>query len=240
MRRSPRILLLLALLASFALAPRDAQAENEKAEGALAWGLLATEASMAGVFALSFKVKGWPSDGPAFMVNMAPLVIGPGVAFGAYAGDFDPRPAYALHGAAAMGLDLFLVGMLIDGMNEDDGRAIGTNAWILGLLGAGAGAWVGATQVDNADEGAVFYGAPIGGFAVGGIVGMATSLLSGNTNDLFEYAVYGATGGMTLGVAGSLYFALSDAKGTRGTELLSAPKLTTDTKRFMMSFGGSF
>lgn len=239
MQRPPHILLLF-LVASLALAPQNAQAENEKSESALAWGLLATEASMAGVFSLAFNVKDWPSEGPAFMVNLAPLIIGPGAAYGAYTGVLDPRPAYALHGAATIGLNLFLVGTLIDGRNQEDGRAVGAGAWILGLLGTGAGAWIGATEVDNPREGVLFFGAPVSGFAAGGILGIATSLLAGNTDDLFKYAVYGATAGMTVGVAGSVYFAYSDPKGPRGTETISVPRLTTDSQRFMMSFGGSF
>lgn len=246
MRPTKALLPLLALLfGSLAYAPTTAHAENEKAESAAAWGLLATEASMAGIFALNFNVKDWPSEGPAFMVNMVPMLIGPGVAWGAYAGEFNPRPAYAIQGAASLGVDLFLVGMLLDGLGEEDTAVVGMNAWALGGIGAAAGAWIGATEVDQIEEGVVFYGAPIAGFGAGGLLGMATSLISGNLNDISEYALYGATAGMTIGVAASVIVAYAGASdeaepGASSSNLTKMPAVTGDSKKFMMSFGGSF
>jgi len=240
---SPRGTVAVALLVlGLGAAPGRAHAEKST-EGALAWGLLTTEASTAGVFALNFGVRGWPNHGPALALNFAPMVLGPGAGFGAYYAELDPRPAYAIHGAGAMGFDLFLVGGLIDGRADKDGFRVGTAAWTLGAAGAAFGAWIGASEIDNADEGAAFYAAPAGGFVVGGlIIGGISALVTHDSDKAMRGFIMGAAIGLALGLGGSTVYAFLDRSGTRGDSASArvAPGFSAADQKIVLSLGGAF
>jgi len=227
------------LAVSLGAAPSRARADSEQV---LAWGLLATEASTAGVFTLNFGVRGWPNKGPALALNFAPMVIGPGVGAAAHFADLDPRPAYAIHGAGAMGFDLFLVGGLFDGRNDRDGFRVGPAAWTLGTVGTAFGAWIGATEIDNADEGAAFYAAPIGGFVVGGfVIGGMSALISRNNDKAMRGFIMGAAIGLSLGLAGSTVYAFLDESGTRDEpSKRTAPRVGFARVTNLLSLAGSF
>jgi hypothetical protein len=221
-------------------APSRARADSE---GALAWGFLAGEASTAGVFALNFGVRGWPNKGPALALNFTPMVLGPGIGAAAHYGGLDPRPAYAIHGAGAMGFDLFLVGGLIDGRSDRDGFRVGTAAWTLGAVGAGFGAWIGASEIDNADEGAAFYVAPIGGFVAGGLViGGISALVTRDSNKAMRGFIMGAAIGLSAGLAGSTVFAFMDRSGTRDEKSSARTVLhpSAETVTNLLSVSGAF
>jgi len=234
-----RILLLVSLLTvAVLLGSASDRAHAEPKDGALAWGLLSTELSTAGIFALNFGVKGWPNKGPALALNMSPIVIGIGAGVAAHYADIDARPAYAIHGATALGFDMFLLGMLIDGRNESDGLKVGTAAWTLGTLGMAAGGWIGATQVDSGgDEALVFFVAPMGGFLVGGFVGTIVGLFK-RGQPAFKGAVVGATTGLAIGLAASIVYAIThDGDDQQGT-----PRLTERSRamRPLFSWAGMF
>lgn len=230
--------LVLTVTLSHLATARPARASEE---GALAYGFLAGELSMAGVFALNFGVDGWPNEGPAFALNFAPMVIGPGAGLAAHFLDLDPRPAYAMHGATVVGFDLFMMGLLIDGRGEQDGIRVGPTAWTLGAVGAAAGAVLGATQIGDKTEGSAFYAAPLAGFAGGGIViGGLAALATKDSNKAFQRVVMGATGGLTLGIVGSLIFATSDGKEPRRSPRKSHPAVTATPETVMFSYGGIF
>ena len=219
--------------------PSSAHAD---ADGAVAWGILAAEINTAGVFALNFGVKGWPNSGPALILNMTPMVVGPGAAYAAHKAGLNPEPALAIHGASLVGFDLMLVGMLIDGRNERDGLRLGPTAWTLGALGAAAGGYAGATQFEG-DAGRVFLIAPIGGFVVGGIVGMVGTLIATlDGTKAFKGAVIGAASGITLGVAASLIYALAYQDDDEQAAAAGAPATQRDKRDapIMFSFGGAF
>ncbi len=235
-----RTLFAAALAIGLVATPGRAEAD---AETGLAWGLLTTEASTAGVFALNFGVRGWPSHGPALALNFAPMLLGPGAGIGAHYAGLDPRPAYAIHGAGAMGFDLFLVGALIDGRADKDGLRVGTAAWTLGAAGAAFGAWVGASEIDNADEGAAFYAAPIGGFVVGGfVIGGIAALVTHDSDKALRGFALGAAIGLGLGLGGSTIYAFLDRSGTRDEESNArlAPGSSASNAPVLFSFGGSF
>ncbi|MCP4447181.1 MAG: hypothetical protein GY811_17805 [Myxococcales bacterium] len=130
---SPLRLLLFVVPAALLAAPSQAMADDDSG---LAWGTLAGEASIAGVLALNFLVDDWPTDGPAFALNFAPMVLIPAAGDPAHLTGLDPRPAYAMHGASMVGLNLFMVGSMIDGRNAKDGLRAGPVAVTLGAIGA--------------------------------------------------------------------------------------------------------
>ncbi|MBE7450988.1 MAG: hypothetical protein HS111_19475 [Kofleriaceae bacterium] len=105
--------------------------------GALIWGGTALELSTLGVFALNFGTDLVPNHGPGMIINFTPMVIAPAVGYGAR--NADPALPLAIHGAGWMGVDLFLLGTLIDGRGERDRMRVGAVAWTLGAVGAVAG-----------------------------------------------------------------------------------------------------
>lgn len=229
------------LLASLALAsllvPSAAAADDDR-YAPLAYGVTFGELATAGVFALNFGTK-FPNQGPALAVNFTPILIGPGAGLGAHFLDLDPRPALALHGGAWLGLDLFLVGALIDGRDEAFGLRAGPVAWSLGALGALAGGVLGATQIDDGDEAAWFLAAPGVGFLAGGLVlGGILVLASGLDGDQApgRFALGAATGlGLGLGVATVMATRKESAPSLR-----AQPLVDPVNDRFFVSFGGSF
>ena len=115
----PRLLPAVTAVAVCAATVAPVAADTEpRLDRGLAWGGLTLEASMAGVFAINFGTRLVPNHGPGLLFNFTPMVLAPGV--GWLMRDVDADPAYALHGAAWAGFDLFLLGALIDGRHDRD------------------------------------------------------------------------------------------------------------------------
>lgn len=209
-----------------------------KHESAIVWGGTALELSMAGVFVLNFGTDLVPNHGPGMIINFTPMVIGPAVGYGAR--HADPTPALAIHGASWLGLDMFLLGTLIDGRADRHRMKVGTAALTLGAVGALAGGYLGATRIDPGDETSLFMGAPPLGFAAGGIfLGGLYVLIGGIDGDKApsQFAT-GAVAGLTLGLGASLVYGMKDRRDP-GTATL-APRIEPGRDRILVSFGGSF
>jgi hypothetical protein len=234
----PRLLTIAVLLLS---SVSTAAAErSEKTENALVWGGTALELSMAGVFALNFGTKLVPNHGPGMIINFTPMVIGPAVGFGAR--HTDPTPALAIHGASWVGLNLFMLGTLIDGRDDRHRMKIGPAAITLGAAGALAGGYLGAARVDRGDETSVFMLAPAAGFAAGGIaIGGMLVLIGGIDGDKApsQFAT-GAVAGLTIGLAAATYVALRSDNTTDSTLALPTPTISPSHERILVSLGGSF
>lgn len=242
MPRASRVPASLALVAAVVVAaPSSAIADTEtRTERGLAWGGLTLEASMAGVFAINFGTRLVPNHGPGLLFNFTPMVLAPGI--GWLMRDVDADPAYAVHGAAWVGFDLFLLGTLIDGRHERDRMKVGKTAWTLGALGAVAGGVLGATRLDDRDEGLRWMVAPPAGFIAGGI-GLGTLLvfIGGLDGDkaLSQWTT-GAAVGLAAGLGFGTYYALRSQDGDAAPRVSTTPSVDPGGRRFMMSFGGRF
>ncbi len=233
-------------LGAFAIAASPAAAApSEKAENALVWGGTALELSTAAVFYLNFGTDLVPNHGPGMIVNFTPMVIAPAVGYGLR--HADPRPALAVHGAGWLGLDLFLLGTLIDGRHDRHRMKVGPAALTLGAAGALAGGFLGATRVGRGDETAVFMGAPplgfvAGGFVLGGILVLAGGLDGDKASSQFAT---GAVAGLSLGLGAATYLALRDRDGgpsssSSTTLTLPTPRVAPSREQIVVSIGGAF
>ncbi len=198
-------LLALAALGSPARAERVRHAHEPRA--AMAWGVTTGELATAGIFYLNFGTSTIPSGGPGFAFNFTPMVLAPGVAY--LARNADPRPALAIHGAGWLGLDLFLIGTLIDGRAETHRMKVGPVA--LGLAGAGAlvGGYYAWTHVDTRRDAGFALLAPGAGFAAGGLFLGGLYVLAGGLDGdkaSSQFAT-GAVAGLSIGLAVATYVA---------------------------------
>lgn len=233
---------LLACIACLAAAPAPAAADEPST--AAVHGTLALEATMFGVAALNFGTGLIPNHGPGLMLNMAPLVLGPLAAYGAYKADLDPTPALAIHGAGWLGLDLFMLGALLDGRDESWGLRAGPMAWTLGALGAIAGGVLGATAVDDSDEAIAWMAAPPAGFVAGGLVLGGILVLAGGVDghDAPGQLTTGALIGTTIGLGVAGVLAYREAGGTEPSSAVArlGTRIDPSPGRVMFSFGGAF
>jgi hypothetical protein len=232
---------LAALALSTLLAARTAYADEPYAPAA--YGAVALEYGMFGVFYGNFN-NVWSSKGPALALNFTPMVLGPGAAIAAHYGNFDHRPAHALHGAGWFGVEGFLIGALIDGRAKEWGLKAGPWAWTLGAIGAVGGGVLGATVVDGKSESAVFLGAAPVGFAAGGLfLGGLLVLIGQIDGDAApgQFAT-GALVGVTLGLGVSTFLAVrgvDDTAPSRVRPAITGPALSDDDVR-IFSFGGAW
>lgn len=243
----PRLVLPAAAAAvTFSLLPaRPAVADTPSSSGpnaALAWGVAAGELSTAAVFYLNFGTDLVPNHGPGMIVNFAPMLIAPAVGWGAR--HADPAPAFAVHGAGWLGLDLFMLGSLIDGRGERDRMKVGTAALTLGALGAIGGGILGATQIGDDDEAAPFLAGPPLGFVAGGVVLGGLLVLAGGIDGdkaPSQFAT-GAIAGLTIGLGVASYAAFRGGLGGDGKDATSrvTPAVQPGPRRFVVSFGGAF
>lgn len=237
----PRLLPAVTAVAVCAATVAPVAADTEpRLDRGLAWGGLTLEASMAGVFAINFGTRLVPNHGPGLLFNFTPMVLAPGV--GWLMRDVDADPAYALHGAAWAGFDLFLLGALIDGRHDRDRMRVGKTAWTLGALGALAGGVLGATRLDDTDESIRWMVAPPAGFVAGGI-GLGTLLvfIGGLDGDkaLSQWTT-GAAVGLAAGLGFGTYYALRANDDSPATRVTATPALDPHGRRFLLSFGGRF
>lgn len=241
----PRLVATVAATVAVSAATVTGTAAPARADtrGAMIWGGTALELSTLGVFALNFGTDLVPNHGPGMIINFTPMVIAPAVGYGAR--NADPALPLAIHGAGWMGVDLFLLGTLIDGRGERDRMRVGAVAWTLGAVGAVAGGVL-STRVDPGTETTAFMAAPPAGFAAGGLVLGGILVLAGGLDGdkaVSQFAT-GATIGLTLGLGAATYLALRDDGGDGGalahTARLPAPRLEPGRDRFVVSVGGSF
>lgn len=223
------------------LAARPARADEPYAPAG--YGVVALEYGMFGVFYANFN-NWWPSKGPALALNFTPMVLGAGAAVGAHYGDFDHRPALALHGAGWFGVEGFLIGALIDGRDKGWSLRAGRWAWTLGAIGAVGGGVIGATAVDGKSENALFLGAAPVGFAAGGLFLGGLLVLIGQIDgdDAPGQFATGALVGMTLGLGVSTFLAyrgFDDTSPSRVRPTVTGPALS-DGDATIFSFGGAW
>lgn len=243
-RLMPRLTSLAAAVTLVAAATADpaAAAPSETTENALVWGGTALELSTAAVFLLNFGTDLVPNHGPGLAVNFTPMLIAPAVGFGAR--HTDPTPALAVHGASWVGLDLFLLGTLIDGRHERDRMKVGTAALTLGAAGALAGGYLGARRVDRGDETTAFMAAPPAGFVAGGLVLGGIYVLAGGLDGdkAPSQLATGAVAGLSIGLGVATYLALREDGAAAGAtaRTLPTPRLEPSRERIVFSVGGAF
>jgi len=186
---------------ALALAPTAATAEPGVDDG-LVWGMTGLQISAAVAVGVRLTHDGdWGTLGNV-VYGVAPFAVGVASGFGSHAVGLPARAGYAVHGAGWLGLDLALVGALIDG--DGGGRydrlRIGPATWTLGAVGVLGGAWLGARGVR---VGAGVRGGFLGGPAVGA---MAGTLLAGlvelarPSNHTERNLTLGAITGITVGL----------------------------------------
>jgi len=224
--------LVIAIICSPALAFAD---DDDAVVPLAAWGAASLELSGAAYVALRFGAHAFPEDGPgALAANLAPAVVGAGAAFAAHHWGLDPTPALAAHGAFWTGVDLFVLGTLIDGRDQRDGLRVGPAAWILGAIGTIGGGVLGATVGDRAPE--AWLVAPTAGAMGGALIGVLWVLLSGDISGDRSAAR------LTIGVVGGVTAAIATAAivGAYTEPVEATPRVELGRGRVLASFGGTF
>ena len=84
--------------------------------------------------------------------------------------------ANAVHGALIVGAEAALIGAIIDG--DHQGPRLRSRAIAAGLVGAAAGAWIGATRIPDDAYSLPWTYAPLGGFAAGVVIAAGAELLA--------------------------------------------------------------
>ena len=182
----------------------------------------------------------WPKEGPAFALNFTPILAIPGAGIPAHFTGLDPRPAYAIHGGTMLGLNLFVVGAMVDGRHEKNGVRAGPVAITAGVLGAAAGSWLGATQIHDERQGEMFLaGPPVGGMA-GLLIGGLAALAVPDSDTQFRRVLVGGSVGMGLGFLVSGAFARTEGASSRRRSSRRLPQLSTGRSHVLVSYGGSF
>ncbi len=240
-----RLALVSLVFAGSMIGSRPARADD-KPSAPVAWGVMGGELATAGVFAANFNGV-WANHGPALALNFTPIVAVGAAAYGAYAADLDARPALAVHGAAWLGTDLFLLGALIDGREKAFGLRAGPTAWTLGIVGAIAGGVLGATEFDRDGDAHAWLAGPPAGFVAGGLLlGGALVLAGGIDGDKAsgQFAT-GAVAGTTIGLAAALYLAHRHSSETTAPRMppgepARSVAIVPGDGRFVVSFGGAF
>jgi hypothetical protein len=205
-----------------------------------AYAVTGSELGMAGMFALHFGAR-VSSDGlPVTLETFGVLGLGVGAGLAAHYGDWDPRVPQAIHGAGWVGLDLFLLGAMIDGRDQAWGMRAGRFAYSLGAVGAVGGALLGSRITDGTGSG-VWLAGPSIGFVGGGLVLGSVLVIGGGVDGdhaLGQFATGAVIGGLLgTGVAG--YFAFKDPG--RSTLLPTGrPAVDVGGGRMIFSYGGAF
>lgn len=84
--------------------------------------------------------------------------------------------ANAVHGALIVGAEAALIGAIIDG--DHQGPRLRSRAIAAGLVGAAAGAWIGATRIPDDAYSLPWTYAPLGGLAAGVVIAACAELLA--------------------------------------------------------------
>ncbi len=243
----PRLVLLAAAIV-VAIATLDgspaAAGDHKPPNTAIATGAVTVELSMVAVTTLAFTTPAFTKEGPWLVLSgLGTPIIGSLAGYAAYRHQLDPRPALAIHGAGWVGLDLFMLGTLIDGRDLRTRLEIGPTAITLGALGVVAGGLLGALEVDTSDEADVFLAAAPAGFVIGGLgLGGMLVLIGGLDGDKAgsQFAT-GAVVGMSLGLGVAGYLAVTGERTivTSGAKAL-VPSIQPGSDRLVVALAGTF
>lgn len=213
---------------------------DSELEDALVWALWTMELGGAGV--VWAKTHGFDhQDWREAALITAPIVAGVGVGLASHLGDWSPSVPLAVHGASWMGLDLFLLGGLLSG-DDDDGFHAGAMAWSLAAIGAAAGGYLGATEVDPGIERQLWMGMQYGGI-VGAFGGVLAVFIAQDFDHATETRVVGwsALVGLTLGLgAGAALAFTRDEDATSTYVEVSTPMLSPAPHGLVLGWGGRF
>ncbi len=168
-------LLSLTLVASVSTESTAHAQDRYRAQNAGLWGAatweLSTAAGIAGLVTLTDENT---SGTVSALMLASPVVLGLAAAGLAYRYPTDAAIPRAIHGGMWTGIDMMLIGMLIDGRNGE-GMKFGTWALSLGAAGVVVGSVVGAREVAPGSESTAWFAGPSGvmaGFVFGGIAGL--------------------------------------------------------------------
>lgn len=236
-----RWVITIAIVGSLAAATRSAAADD-RLRGTYAWGVASGEAASAGIIAIAFTTKA--AQGPGWAAYaLAPEAVALGVGYLAYREDLPATVPMIVHGGAWLGLDLFMIGSLIDGRHESTRMRIGSGAVTLGLIGTiGGGVLAGLTSRTK-DADAMWLAGPPVGFFVGGLMFGGMMFLFGklDTTKAASQFAWGAVVGATVGLGGAIiYGATHRDAGTGAARIGAMPQIELEPKRLVVSFGGAF
>jgi len=228
-----RALLLIAALASSAAA-------EDKRSGPVAWGVAGLELGTAADFTLAFTTKVHDSAAATTGLALGVFALGGGMALLSYKADLGATGPVVVHGAVWSGIDLFVLGSLIDGRNERDRLKIGPTALVLGGGGLIAGGLLAyRSRTGTADS--IWLGAAPGGFIAGGLaIGGILVLASGIDGDkaLSNFAI-GGIAGLSIGLGAAIWYTATQQPSRSGPSAL-VPSVGVRDGRTMFSFGGTF
>lgn len=233
MRRTSIALLVIAALASPALA-------EDKRSGPVAWGVAGLELGMAGDFTLAFTTKVHSSSGGTLAAALGVFALGGGMAYLSYKADLGPTGPLVGHGAVWGGVDLFILGSLIDGRDDRHRLKIGPTAITLGIGGTIAGGLLAyRSRTGTADT--VWLGAAPGGFLAGGLaIGGMIVLIGGLDGDkaMSQFAI-GGLAGLSIGLGAAIWYS-STHQPTSGSSATLVPSIGVRDGVTMFSYGGAF
>jgi hypothetical protein len=238
----PRLLVLASLcaLSSPRLARADTPGKDEAERRVAPWMVLTTELSLGATATCASHTKAHQDLCIGVgVVGMLGLTVGVGLAADAWS--LDPRVPQAIHGAASVGAELFLMGTLIDGRDQAFGVRAGTAAYVLGAAGVLGGAVLGV-RAHGAIPEYVTLGAPLAGLVVGGIlVGLPLALVTNDSNQADGRMATGAVVVGAFGVGAAVYLVThqdedhAPAVGARVT-----PMIDVAAGRVGMTLSGRF
>jgi hypothetical protein len=242
--RLPSLVVPLATLLTLHAATERANADtaaDSRATRDLSWGVPALELASAGMVAFSFGTRYGGGSVATTVGTVAVLGTGVGATLAAHAWDLDPRGPLMVHGAGWLGLDMFLIGALVDGRDHAWGLRAGRTAYLLGAVGALGGAVLGS-QVGAGGGDAWLIGPPVGFFAGAIVLGTGLVFAGGIDGD---HAVgqwtTGAVAGASLGIGVATYLVFRHASGGSPTALPQVtPSLDVAAGRTIFSYGGTF
>ncbi|MBA3464142.1 MAG: hypothetical protein H0T46_29575 [Deltaproteobacteria bacterium] len=216
-------------------------AADEQRSGPMVWGAAGLELGCAGVFAIAFGTDAYESSITAPTLALAPFALGGGMAYLAYRADLGPTGLIIAHGAIWTGLDLFMLGTLIDGRNDRHRMAIGPVAITLGIAGTLGGGYL-ASRSRTGTSDSVWLGAAPGGFIAGGLVLGGLLVLAGGIDGDHAASQFttGAVAGLSIGLGAAIYYTLTHPAPTSGTSALRFPSIELAHDRTMISYGGAF
>jgi hypothetical protein len=146
-----------------------------------------------------------------------------------------------VQGGVWTGLDLFVLGALIDGRDERDRLKIGPTSIALGIGGTIAGGLLAhRSRTGTADS--VWLAAAPGGFVAGGfVIGGMLVLIGGLDGDkaVSQFAI-GGIAGLSIGLGAAIWYTTTQQRtGSSGASPL-LPSVGVSDGRTMFSYGGTF
>lgn len=237
---------ILVALAVGLAAPRAAHAESDRLGDAMTWGVLGLEAGTAGLFTLAFTTGIGSTSAQASVLGWTPLLLGGGITYLAYRADAGRTIPVVIHGAVWTGVDLFLVGTLLEGRNDRDRLKIGKVSLAMGVIGGLGGAALAEWTGRDKDASTVWLGAPVGSALAGGLVLGGILVLAGGVDGdkAVSQLATGTIAGLTLGLGASIYYGVTHphrAKPPAAVGQVSVvPGIQVDHQRTVISFSGTF